>query len=108
MVEDTSPDDGLVAGKVRVTLVGVGPQSAQTLTVVVHPSPVLGALVDDARPDGEMVAGKVRVTVVGVGAQCVQTVTVVVQPSGILGIVACAGIPGGLVTVAVAETVAGQ
>lgn len=36
------------------------------------------------------------------------TVTVVVQPSGTLGLVICAEAPGGLVTVAVADAVAGQ
>lgn len=52
-----------------MTVVGVGPQSVQTLTVVVQSSGEFGALVEDASPDGRLVAGKVRVTVVGVGAQ---------------------------------------
>lgn len=56
-------------GIVTVTVVGVGPQSVQTLTVVVQSSGEFGALVEDASADGRLVAGKVRVTVVGVGAQ---------------------------------------
>jgi hypothetical protein len=70
------------AGTVSVKVVGFGPHSVQTVTVVVQPSAGGAVVVVVCGTVLVLVTGRVSVTVVGVGAQCVQTVTVVVQPSG--------------------------
>lgn len=72
------------AGMVRVTVLPVGPQCLQKVSVVVKPSGTEETVGCDTTSVVVAVAtGLVRVTVVGVAAQWVQTVTVVVQPSGI-------------------------
>lgn len=77
----------VLTGTVTVTVVGVGPHTVQTETVVVQPDREPETAVGDVGSDEEVMAGRVRVTVVGVAAQCVQTVTVVVHPSGISTVV---------------------
>lgn len=54
-----------VTGKVRVTVVGVAAHCVQTVTVVVHPSGGLGAVVCTADPEGGLVTVAVTGTVPG-------------------------------------------
>lgn len=114
--EEPEPAPGIMtvavgAGMVRVTVLPVGPQCLQKVSVVVYPSGTEGAVGCDTASVVvvAVTTGLVRVTVVGVAAQWVQTVTVVVQPSG-MSAVGVAGPEVGAVisAVPVAVAVAGE
>lgn len=64
------------AGRVRVTVVGVGAQCVQTVTVVVQPSGIDAVVV--AKPDG----GPVTVGVASGQTVVVYVVVIVVNPVG--------------------------
>lgn len=99
------------AGMVTVTVLPVGPQCLQKVSVVVYPSGTEGAVgCDTASVVVVAVAtGLVRVTVVGVAAQWVQTVTVVVQPSGMSAVEVAGPEVGAVISaVPVAVAVAGE